>query len=357
MFRLASQWFPGPSWAANQKNLKPDLPEPVPCRPIVRRSLLLRHSKASALPQSLCAQSPTRAIPSPPRSSCRPSRSCSRAATCSPPRRPAPARPQASCCRCCKGSARPAADHRPIRALILVPTRELAAQVQESVRTYGAHQHLRSTVIFGGVGINPQIAELRRGVDILVATPGRLLDHVQQKTVDLSPGRDPGARRSRSHARHGLHPGHPPHPRAAAGETPEPAVLGHLLRTKSASSRPASCTTPRRSKSRAATRRPTWWRRSSTRWMPRASASCWRTWSNRTTGARCWFSRAPSTAPTAWPSSSSKRRHPGRRDPRQQEPERAHARARRLQGRRAPRAGGDRHRRARPRHRQSCRTW
>ncbi|MFZ1907620.1 MAG: DEAD/DEAH box helicase, partial [Burkholderiales bacterium] len=75
--------------------------------------------------------------------------------------------------------------HRPIRALILVPTRELAAQVQESVRTYGAHQHLRSTVIFGGVGINPQIAELRRGVDIVVATPGRLLDHVQQKTMDL----------------------------------------------------------------------------------------------------------------------------------------------------------------------------
>jgi len=73
----------------------------------------------------------------------------------------------------------------PVRALILVPTRELAAQVQESVRTYGAHQHLRSTVIFGGVGINPQIAELRRGVDIVVATPGRLLDHVQQKTVDL----------------------------------------------------------------------------------------------------------------------------------------------------------------------------
>ncbi len=78
------------------------------------------------------------------------------------------------------------ANHHAVRALILVPTRELAAQVQESVRTYGAHQHLRSTVIFGGVGINPQIAELRRGVDIVVATPGRLLDHVQQKTIDLS---------------------------------------------------------------------------------------------------------------------------------------------------------------------------
>jgi len=73
----------------------------------------------------------------------------------------------------------------PVRALILVPTRELAAQVQESVRAYGRHLKLRSTVIFGGVGINPQITELRRGTDIVVATPGRLLDHVQQRTIDL----------------------------------------------------------------------------------------------------------------------------------------------------------------------------
>ncbi|MGH8741986.1 MAG: DEAD/DEAH box helicase, partial [Burkholderiales bacterium] len=73
----------------------------------------------------------------------------------------------------------------PIRALILVPTRELAAQVQESVRTYGRHLKLRSTVIFGGVGFNPQAEELKRGVDIVVATPGRLLDHVEQRTIDL----------------------------------------------------------------------------------------------------------------------------------------------------------------------------
>ena len=72
-----------------------------------------------------------------------------------------------------------------VRALILVPTRELAAQVEESIRTYGRHLPLRSTTVFGGVNINPQIAELRRGVDIIVATPGRLLDHVQQKTIDL----------------------------------------------------------------------------------------------------------------------------------------------------------------------------
>jgi ATP-dependent RNA helicase RhlE len=75
---------------------------------------------------------------------------------------------------------------RTVRALILVPTRELAAQVGASVSTYGRHLPLQSTIIFGGVNINPQIQRLRRGVDILVATPGRLLDHVSQKTLDLS---------------------------------------------------------------------------------------------------------------------------------------------------------------------------
>jgi ATP-dependent RNA helicase RhlE len=75
---------------------------------------------------------------------------------------------------------------RPIRALILTPTRELAAQVEESVRTYGKYLKLTSTVIFGGVGINPQIKLLKHGVDILVATPGRLLDHMQQGTVNLN---------------------------------------------------------------------------------------------------------------------------------------------------------------------------
>ena len=72
------------------------------------------------------------------------------------------------------------------RVLILVPTRELAAQVHESIASYGKYLRHRSLVIFGGVGINPQIDALRRGADILVATPGRLLDHAQQRTVDLS---------------------------------------------------------------------------------------------------------------------------------------------------------------------------
>ena len=75
---------------------------------------------------------------------------------------------------------------RKIRVLILTPTRELAAQVEESVRTYGAHLPFKSLVMFGGVGMNPQISALKSGIDILVATPGRLLDHAQQRNVDLS---------------------------------------------------------------------------------------------------------------------------------------------------------------------------
>jgi ATP-dependent RNA helicase RhlE len=73
-----------------------------------------------------------------------------------------------------------------IRALVLTPTRELAAQVEESVRDYGKYLQLDSTVIFGGVGMNPQISKIKKGVDILVATPGRLLDLQGQGFLDLS---------------------------------------------------------------------------------------------------------------------------------------------------------------------------
>ena len=83
-------------------------------------------------------------------------------------------------------SVRDARGKLPIRALILTPTRELAAQVEESVRNYGKYTKLSSMVMFGGVGMQPQIDKLKRGVDILVATPGRLLDHAQQRTLDLS---------------------------------------------------------------------------------------------------------------------------------------------------------------------------
>ena len=81
------------------------------------------------------------------------------------------------------GSHSPA--RHPVRALIVTPTRELAMQVEESVRTYGKYINFRSVCIYGGVGMQPQVDALRRGVDVVVATPGRLLDHVQQKTVDL----------------------------------------------------------------------------------------------------------------------------------------------------------------------------
>ena len=74
----------------------------------------------------------------------------------------------------------------PVRALILTPTRELAAQVAESVATYGKYLPFKSTVIFGGVGINPQINKLKAGVDIVIATPGRLLDLIGQKALSLS---------------------------------------------------------------------------------------------------------------------------------------------------------------------------
>jgi ATP-dependent RNA helicase RhlE len=83
-------------------------------------------------------------------------------------------------------TVQPQRGKRPVRALVLTPTRELAAQVGESVTAYGKYLPLRASVIFGGVSIRPQISAIRKGIDILVATPDRLLDHVSQKTLDLS---------------------------------------------------------------------------------------------------------------------------------------------------------------------------
>ena len=74
----------------------------------------------------------------------------------------------------------------PIRVLVVVPTRELAIQVEESVRTYGAHRPIRSATVYGGVGFGPQISRLRAGPEVVVATPGRLLDLVSQRAIDLS---------------------------------------------------------------------------------------------------------------------------------------------------------------------------
>src|SRR5262245_63014592 len=82
-------------------------------------------------------------------------------------------------------NASPSPARHPVRALILTPTRELAVQVEESFRTYGKFTNLRSTVVFGGVDIKQQLPIVRGGVEILVATPGRLLDHIEQKSVHL----------------------------------------------------------------------------------------------------------------------------------------------------------------------------
>jgi ATP-dependent RNA helicase RhlE len=82
-------------------------------------------------------------------------------------------------------SARPATTRRP-HALVLTPTRELAAQVNDNLRDYGRHLRVSSTTIFGGVSMGPQMQALRRGVDVVIATPGRLIDHMQQRSIDLS---------------------------------------------------------------------------------------------------------------------------------------------------------------------------
>ncbi len=83
-------------------------------------------------------------------------------------------------------SSSPSPARHAVRALILVPTRELAIQVEASIKAYARHSHLRSLVVFGGVDIKTQIPHLRNGIEILVATPGRLLDHIEQKTVQLN---------------------------------------------------------------------------------------------------------------------------------------------------------------------------
>ena len=83
-------------------------------------------------------------------------------------------------------ASRPGSGPRAVRALILTPTRELALQVEESVRTYGSSNPIRSTTVYGGVGFDPQVRALRAGPEIVVATPGRLLDHVGRRTIDLS---------------------------------------------------------------------------------------------------------------------------------------------------------------------------
>ena len=138
------------------------------------------------------------------------------------------------------------------RVLVLTPTRELAAQVHDSFKVYARDLPLKSAVIFGGVGMNPQIQAVAKGIDVLVARPGRLLDLANQKAIDLSHVEilvlDEADRMLDMGFIHDVKK-----VLAAAGQAPEPAVLGHLSRT-SPTSPPSCCKT--RSASRSPRRTP-----------------------------------------------------------------------------------------------------
>ena len=140
-----------------------------------------------------CRRSPNAAMPNPRRSRRRRSRCCSRAVTSSRRRRPEPARPRRSSCpRCSDSPRRDRARRRSDvvsacpRVLVLAPTRELAQQVATQSARYGQNLRLRTVCVFGGAPYPPQNRELERGVDVLVATPGRLMDHIERGRVDLS---------------------------------------------------------------------------------------------------------------------------------------------------------------------------
>ena len=171
----------------------------------------------------------------------------------------------------------------------------------------------RSTTIYGGVGFPGQLSALRSGPEIVVATPGRLLDHSRQRTIDLGARRDPRPRRGRSDARHGLHPRHPLDHRPAARRAAEPPLQRDVLE-RDPRRWPRGCWTgPHRCRSRRATRRPTSSARSSTRSIAPASASSSRTWCAPTPSTRRSSSRAPSTAPIGSPSSCWRTASPPRR--------------------------------------------
>ena len=113
-----------------------------------------------------------------------------------------------------------------VRALIVAPTRELAEQIHQQAVALCRPLNLRSLSIYGGVNINPQMRALRAGVDIVVACPGRLLDHLGQRTVEPRARRGARARRGRPDVRHGLPPRHAQDRQAPAGEAPDAALLG-----------------------------------------------------------------------------------------------------------------------------------
>ena len=133
------------------------------------------------------------------------------------------------------------------------PTRELAAQIDEHRARSRPLTRLTGAAVYGGVGMGPQETAFRRGVDVIVATPGRLLDHFQYPYARLAGARGPRPRRGGPDARHGLPARHPPHPRAAARQAPDPALLGdHAAADRGPLPRDAA--RPRRHQHRAAGR-------------------------------------------------------------------------------------------------------
>lgn len=128
---------------------------------------------------------------------------------------------------------------RPVRALILTPTRELAAQIGENVRDYSKYLNIRSLVVFGGVSINPQMMKLRGGVDVLVATPGRLLDLEHQNAVKLDQIEILVLDEADRMLDMGLHSRHSSRAGETAGEASESAVLRHVLRRHQSACRKA----------------------------------------------------------------------------------------------------------------------
>ena len=155
------------------------------------------------------------------------SRTCSRGATCSASPRPAPARPHRFVLPMLTLLEKGRARARMPRTLILEPTRELAAQVEENFNRYGRNHKLTVALLIGGVSFDDQEKKLDRGVDVLIATPGRLLDHVRARQAPDDRRRDPRHRRSRPHARHGLHPRHRAHLQAPPLHPPDAVLLGH----------------------------------------------------------------------------------------------------------------------------------
>jgi superfamily II DNA/RNA helicase len=113
------------------------------------------------------------------------------------------------------------------RALVLAPTRELADQVAMSFEKYAKGTKLSWVLLIGGVSMGDQVAALNKGVDVLIATPGRLLDLFERGKMHAERRRDDGRRRSRPHAGHGLHPGHRAHLQTDAAQAPDPVLLGH----------------------------------------------------------------------------------------------------------------------------------